>query len=113
LKLGIYVNRPIIVFRELTKAHEERLEGTIESIVQRITPPIGEFTVVIPRMTEDASARVPVSSDEILSVFGEITKNKAFASRRQAARAVAQRLGVSVREVYETIKTVELLPKDA
>jgi hypothetical protein len=56
---------------------------------------------------------VPVSSDEILSVFGEITKNKGFASRRQAARAVAQRLGVSVREVYETIKTVELLPKDA
>ena len=102
-ELAIYVNRPIIVARELTKVHEEILTGAPESISAHLTEPKGEFTIVIP--AAPVNAREPVSVDiaQVNAEIGQITDKQLAKSRRQAARLVAERLGLSTRQVYEVM----------
>jgi 16S rRNA (cytidine1402-2'-O)-methyltransferase len=95
------VNRPIMVARELTKAHEEWLDGEAEPQER------GEFVIIIGQTTENAptlDASVPVADDEIGRVFGRLTKSTTFSTRRAAVRAVAEHLGVPVKTVYEALE---------
>jgi 16S rRNA (cytidine1402-2'-O)-methyltransferase len=97
------VTHPIIVFRELTKLHEETLEGTPEAISARLTAPQGEFTVVIPARPEaTATADLP-SDDTLRAMVAEATAAGAH-SPREAARLVADKFGLSTKFVYNLSK---------
>jgi 16S rRNA (cytidine1402-2'-O)-methyltransferase len=99
-ELSNSVKQPIQVFRELTKLHEEALEGTPEQLVERIQAPQGEFTVVLPRQETSAEEQVTASAADLKTEVGRITENGA-SSRRDAARQVAQRYGLSTKYVYD------------
>jgi 16S rRNA (cytidine1402-2'-O)-methyltransferase len=96
-------DRPIVVGRELTKVHQEFVEGTIRSLEGRFVNPRGEFTVVLGPWERQEDARPPVSDDEIAAEFWQSAKQNA-PSRRQAVAAVARKLGKSQREVYLAIE---------
>lgn len=95
--------RPIAIGRELTKFHEEFLRGTCQEVLEQVGHPKGEFTLVIsPRQEADAAHDLP-GDGEIARVFGETTKNIPI-NRRDAIRSTAEKLGLSVKDVYQAIE---------
>ena len=55
-ELDVLLNDKIVVFRELTKLHESRYSGKPAEIIGLINPVAGEFTLVIPRLSESAAS---------------------------------------------------------
>jgi len=96
-------NRPIVVGRELTKAHQELLRGTAASLVSSFSQARGEYTVVVgPAISESGPAGL---ADErtIVSDFcysTEVVGN----SRREAINAVAKKHGIPSRAVYRIVE---------
>jgi 16S rRNA (cytidine1402-2'-O)-methyltransferase len=103
-KLANYVKSPILVLRELTKVHEEVLEGPPLDVLSAVKSPMGEYTVVVPMTTGEDAAAVEVTDERLREEFGEITKIGTARSPREAARQVAERFGVSTRRVYEATR---------
>ena len=101
-ELGIYVKRPILVLRELTKLHEETLQGTTDELIAALPNPIGEFTLVIPA---DVAPQVAsdVSTADLRQQLGILMENGA-GSRRDAARELASKFGLSTKFVYDATK---------
>jgi 16S rRNA (cytidine1402-2'-O)-methyltransferase len=93
----------IFIFRELTKLHEETLSGSPAELLATLTQPLGEFTVVVPQASPVESARVVVDKDQILLEFGRMTSSL-VASRREVARAVGRKFGLSTKEIYNLTK---------
>lgn len=102
------VRQPIIVARELTKLHEEILVGTPHEIMERLRHTRGEFVLVIQpnKTTEAAIEDVEQASDStrIAAEIGQMTESQASTSKRQVARAIASRLGLTTRQVYEAME---------
>ena len=98
---------PIVVCRELTKRHEELVRGPISTVLEKMAPPLGEFTVVayIGQTTNNAVRPAP-SDQNILAEFGELTKSKLM-SRRRAVSTLAKRHGVGANLIYELIETAK------
>lgn len=103
-ELSLLVKRPIIVGRELTKVHEEFVEGAPEQIVARFPEPHGEFTILVPPANQAEKIESAPSDDEVLAVFGQITDSGVAASKRDAARLVGERLGLTAKQVYSIIE---------
>jgi 16S rRNA (cytidine1402-2'-O)-methyltransferase len=103
-ELQLLVKRPIIVGRELTKLHEEFVEGTPEQLLEHFHDPHGEFTILVPPgdLTENKSDTA--SDDDVLTLFGRITESSVGGSKRDVARAVAEELGMSAKQVYEIVE---------
>ena len=99
----ILVNRPIMIGRELTKAHQEFLRGTAADLASRLGMPKGEFTIVVGPPEPAEGLTEPPSDTRIAAEFGEIAKSGEF-DRRQAVSAVAARLGISKRQVYAAVE---------
>ena len=101
-EIGIYVKRPILVLRELTKLHEETLQGTTDELIAALPNPIGEFTLVIPA---DVAPQVAsdVSAADLRQQLGILMENGA-GSRRDAARELASKFGLSTKFVYDATK---------
>ena len=101
--LRVAGDRPVAVGRELTKVHEELIRGSVSTVMGRLTEPRGEFTIVLgpagetPPPTESLPA-----SEELLGVFGQMTVDGL--SRRDAIGRLAERYGMSSREVYRAIE---------
>lgn len=95
------VNRPITIARELTKAHEEWLHDEWEPLAK------GEFVIIIGQSTESSNAPAPPSDASIADVFGEMTASGPARSKRAAVKAVAERLGLSVKTVYDALERVK------
>jgi 16S rRNA (cytidine1402-2'-O)-methyltransferase len=95
-------DRPVAVARELTKLHEEVWRGTLGEAaawaVER--PPRGELVVVLDR----APAAPPPDDDALVDALS--VELAAGSSARDAARAVAARLGVPRRHAYDLAVTV-------
>jgi 16S rRNA (cytidine1402-2'-O)-methyltransferase len=95
-------DRPVAVARELTKLHEDVWRGTLGEAaawaVER--PPRGELVVVI-----DGAPGAPPPDDDAL-VDALSVELAAGSSARDAARAVAARLGVPRRHAYDLAVTV-------
>ncbi len=101
--IGVFVERPILVFRELTKLHEEALSGTPQHLLEHLSAPRGEFTVVVPVRPATTDGAEQMDEASWKAEIGRITDNGA-ASRREAARILARRLGVSTRRVYDATR---------
>lgn len=89
--------RQVAIARELTKLHEESWVGSLDSAIERWGDQVkGEVTLVVgPREPEPPSA-----SQAIEEARGLVTDG---ASVSEASRAVADRTGVSRREIYEAL----------
>jgi 16S rRNA (cytidine1402-2'-O)-methyltransferase len=103
-ELGSYVNRPIMVARELTKMHEEFVKGTPGELLARFESPHGEFTLLIPPAEPSELAAEVVSDEDVLTLFGQITENGSAGTKREVAREVGERLGMTAKQVYEIVE---------
>jgi 16S rRNA (cytidine1402-2'-O)-methyltransferase len=90
--------RRACVVRELTKVHEEIVRGTLQELSAEIagrSSVLGEVTVVV----AGAPKTVELSVEEIVRAAVE----DASGSSRDLAREIAERTGLSRKEVYEEI----------
>lgn len=89
--------RQVAVTRELTKLHEESWVGSLDSALERWAGEVkGEVTIVLgPQDPEPPSA--PEAIEEARELVAE------GVSVSEASRAVANRSGVSRREIYEAL----------
>ena len=106
---GLYFGeRPIVVGRELTKAHQEFLRGTAAELAQLISSPRGEFTVVVgPAVKDNVISDIPPSDEEVANEFWRITNNCAC-SRRAAVIQVAKKYGRSSKEIYSAVERMKI-----
>jgi 16S rRNA (cytidine1402-2'-O)-methyltransferase len=97
-------DRPILLARELTKIHEELVRGPISLVLEALSEPRGEFTVVIDvgHLTNMLPIGPPTDS-LLLADFGEMTESRTF-TRRQALTAVGRKHGLSPNKVYEALE---------
>ena len=102
--LRVVGDRPVAVGRELTKVHEELLRGTVSSVLGRLTEERGEFTIVLAAADDPPRVAEPFPpSDQLLAIFGQMT-NGGGLSRREAIGRLAERYGLSSREIYRAVE---------
>jgi 16S rRNA (cytidine1402-2'-O)-methyltransferase len=96
--------RQIVAGREMTKAHEEWLRGSISEVLARLESPRGEFTVVIaPASGQDARSEAEVEPAQVFSEFCQLIE-KTGCSRRAAIADLARTYSIPAREVYKMIE---------
>ncbi len=100
----LLANRPILLARELTKAHEEWLNGTSQ------VPERGEFVIVFGYSTETDAVAKEFGDQDVAVVFGQIADRGGFETRRDAVKAVAEQLGIPVRSVYSALERAKKQP---
>ncbi len=89
-------DRRVVICRELTKLHEEIFRGTLTEALDHFSNPRGECTLVI----EGAGETKP-KPEEAPAVDEQLRELRAQGLRaREAVREVAQRSGLSHRQVY-------------
>jgi 16S rRNA (cytidine1402-2'-O)-methyltransferase len=103
-ELSILVKQPIMLGRELTKAHEEIRVDTPANLADQFAEPRGEFTLVIPRSEQPSLASGTLTDAQIADEFGQMTLNEAVPSKREAVRKLATRLGLSPKAVYASLE---------
>ena len=103
-ELGNSVKRPIIVGREITKLHEEFVQGAPADLSERFADSHGEFTIVIPPVDPTENKSVTVSDADVVALFGQLTNHGGFDSKREVAREVGERLKMTARQVYNIIE---------
>jgi 16S rRNA (cytidine1402-2'-O)-methyltransferase len=101
VKLG---DRPIVVCRELTKAHEQLVKRpNIDELVLAV-PRLGEFVVVIGPRRRQAQPSAPLPADEHLwTEFCHMTEKKGL-GRRMAIAALAQAYHLPARTIYQALE---------
>ena len=107
-KLG---NRPIMIGRELTKAHQEFIRGTALELSRAFDNARGEFTVVIgpaPAVVETAAAP---DDRTIVNEFCYSTE-VAGVQRRKAISEIAKRHKMPARSVYQIIEKAKHMGND-
>jgi 16S rRNA (cytidine1402-2'-O)-methyltransferase len=99
---------PIIVGRELTKAHEELVVGPISVVIERFSEPKGEFVVAIEvgQKTDYDHALRSAQSADVAAEFSRLTKIDGL-TRRQAIAAISRRHGLTAREVYARVEAAK------
>lgn len=107
-ELSFLVKCQIMVGRELTKIHEEFVFGTPEELLGRFQAPQGEFTLVIPPGSKAMTQPTAATDDDIADLFGQLTEIGRGESRRDTARMVAERLGLSTKVVYDALERVKI-----
>jgi 16S rRNA (cytidine1402-2'-O)-methyltransferase len=97
-------DRYVSVARELTKTHEEFVRGPISSVLEHLTTPIGEFTVVVDiGHSTDKVLPKTVAAASLVAEFGQMTIFDGL-SRRKAIGRLARTHGLPPNEVYEAIE---------
>lgn len=87
--------REVAVCRELTKLHEEVVRGVASELARRFSePPKGEVTLIL------GTSGAGVSPDRARALAALAELIEAGASRRQAARVVADLTGLGANELY-------------
>ena len=102
--LALLGDIPVMVGREMTKAHEELVNSTISLALDRLAVPRGEFTIVvnIGQTTKKDASHVP-PADTLLAEFGQLTDSGAM-TRRAAVGELARRYGMSSNAVYAALE---------
>lgn len=101
MREGFGSQRRAAMCRELTKTYEEVRRGTVEELVESVrdTPPRGEVTLVISGW-EGPSAESVTSADLAAAVA---QREREGHGRKPAMKLVADRYGLSRRDVYEAL----------
>lgn len=88
-------DRPVMVARELTKLHEEMVEGAAAALAARFTeaPPRGEIVVILPA--------VPPAAPTLADAAALMAEALTTMSLKDAAAAVAAQTGLSRRALYQ------------
>lgn len=107
-ELSLLVKCQIMVARELTKIHEEFVFGTPEELLSRFQAPQGEFTLVIPPGSKAMTQPTAATDGDIADLFGQLTEIGLGESKRDTARVVAERLGLSTKVVYDALERVKI-----
>ena len=98
----------IMVARELTKIHEEFVCGTPDELLARFEAPQGEFTLILPPGSKAEHAPMATTDDDIATMFGQLTEDGLGESKRDTARLVAERLGLTTKVVYDALERVKI-----
>ncbi|MFL6279404.1 MAG: 16S rRNA (cytidine(1402)-2'-O)-methyltransferase [Vicinamibacterales bacterium] len=97
-------DRVVALGRELTKAHEQLAVRPISQHLAGTLEERGEFTVVVERPPERGSEALPVPSAlQIASDLGQLTNSGAM-TRREGIRALAERHGLSNKQVFNLLE---------
>jgi 16S rRNA (cytidine1402-2'-O)-methyltransferase len=95
---------PLVVGRELTKAHESLVKGPISSVLPAVQDAPGEFVVAVNLVKHlisgDTAAWDPARAR---AEFGRLTENEGF-TRRQAISRLSQMSGLAAREIYALLE---------
>jgi len=99
----------VAVWREMTKLHQELVYGPINSVLERLNDPRGEFTVVanIGLMTK-LGAPEPPPDHSIMREFGRLTHLEGL-TRRAAMAALSRKHGMKTNDVYRAIERARKL----
>lgn len=97
------VNRPIVLARELTKIHEQWLQGLASELIPQLGEGRGEFVLLIAPAESPALPVTAPSDFEVARVFGQTTDNSAL-SRREGVKRTAASLGLSAKAVYVALE---------
>jgi len=101
--------RPIMIGRELTKRHQELLRGTSGALLDHISEPRGEITVVVgPIITPDPLNDQQLATDAVaaaVEMFGRLTNTGL--SRRAALSQAARAFSVPARVVYAAVEVAK------
>lgn len=103
---AVFGDRGAAVCREMTKAHEELVNGPITEVARRLDTPRGEYTIVVGPPEAGGGAgepSEPVENDRIWKEFYHLTENLGC-GRRLAVRILADRYAASSRSVYALIE---------
>ena len=98
--------RPIVVARELTKAHQEFVRGTTEVVLGQMRDPRGEYTVVLGPKPPDMTPEIGASDRDIYLEFGHQPEH-AGSTRRERVSAIARRHGRPAKEIYAIIERMK------
>ena len=96
-------NRPIVVGRELTKAHQEFIRGTAIGLAKQFSEPRGEYTVVVGPSIDSRPRAASIDDAAIVADFCYSTEAIGN-SRRAAINAVARKHQIPSRVVYQIIE---------
>ena len=100
--LRLLGDREVAVGRELTKFHEEVIRGRLSSVLERLAPPRGEYTIVIGGESKDSAAdSAQVDDHQLLAEFGLLTENGG--TRRGSIHEIALRHGMRARDVFAAL----------
>jgi 16S rRNA (cytidine1402-2'-O)-methyltransferase len=105
---SILGERPIVVGRELTKAHQEFIRGTASGLSKAFIEARGEYTVVVGPSSQPTDAKSPPDDHVVVSDFCYSTE-VAGKSRREAISAVAKKHGMPSRVVYRIVEKAKNL----
>jgi 16S rRNA (cytidine1402-2'-O)-methyltransferase len=110
VEAGVYLgDRPIILGRELTKAHQEFVRGIASEVGQAISRPRGEFTIVVgPAIKPHIDNEISPSDEQVAHDFWQIT-NAGVVSRRAAVTQVAKKYKRSPKEIYSAVERIRKL----
>jgi len=101
--LEILGDREVAVVRELSKIHEEVLRGSISTVLDRLSAPKGEITIVLaPWAGEDAATQQPTDR-QIFDLFGHMTESTGL-GRRQILAVLAEQFRMPVNAVYAAVE---------
>ncbi len=101
--LSVFGDRPTLLGRELTKAHENLVVRPITEHQAVLPEPRGEFTLVLDLPSHQPQVEPLPSDMELALELGRITENERV-TRRAALRTLAEKYGAPVREVYARVE---------
>lgn len=96
-------DRPMLVGRELTKAHQELVRAAASDIRPLLTSLKGEFTIVVGPRIVVRSKETTASDSDILIEFGQMEELGTFPTKRRLVAALAEKHGRPVREIYSLV----------
>lgn len=105
--LRILGERPIILAKELTKIHETWTEGPVHRVEALQGQVRGEFVLIISPESGSDNPRDLPSDLDVAALFGQLSKNPG-GTRREAIRAVAAKLGISPKAVFDALERARI-----
>lgn len=93
----MFGDRPVQIFRELTKIHEQCIEGTVAEVIDSLQEKVKGELVLIIRGAPGKSAEKPLELEELLLWY----RDQQLSSLKDASRQIASDLDLSRSEVYK------------